>query len=193
MLGQHWFRPYSKTRFASRDRVCSPHAPRKNHVLAALPLGDYERLLPDLEPISLPPGCTVHRAGERETYLYFLTAGIVSRFCITGNGASAEYAVTGSEGVIGVAAFLGGDSTPCQAEVLSAGYLSAGGGSGEKRIRAQWPAAAVTAALHPSTDRANRADRGVQPAPYAGTATVPLDLVMPGPVARERADESCRI
>jgi CRP-like cAMP-binding protein len=122
MLGRHWFGPYSKTRFASRDRICSPHAPRQNQVLAALPPEDYERLLPDLEPISLPLGCTVHRAGEREKYLYFLTAGIVSRFCMTETGASAEYAVTGSEGVIGVAAFLGGDSTPCQAEVLSAGY-----------------------------------------------------------------------
>jgi CRP-like cAMP-binding protein len=122
MLGQHWFRPYSKTRFASRDRVCSPHAPRKNHVLAALPLEDYERLLPDLEPISLPLGRTIHRAGEREKYLYFLTAGIVSRFCVTENGASAEYAVTGSEGMIGIASFLGGESTLSQAVVLSAGY-----------------------------------------------------------------------
>lgn len=123
MLGRHllvW--PHSKTRFSSKDWVCSQQAPRKNHVLAALPLEDYERLLPDLEPISLPLGCTIHRAGEREKYLYFLTAGIVARFCITENGASAECAVTGSEGVIGVATFLGGDSTPCQATVLSAGY-----------------------------------------------------------------------
>jgi CRP-like cAMP-binding protein len=83
---------------------------------------DYERLLPDLEPVRLPLGWTVHGAGDREKYLYFLTAGIVSRFYVTQNGASAEFAVTGSEGVIGVASFLGGEIAPSQAVVLSAGY-----------------------------------------------------------------------
>jgi CRP-like cAMP-binding protein len=116
MLGRHSFPPYPETRFAFRDRkraVSAPHTPRQNHLLATLPVEDYERLLPDLEPVSLPLGCTVHGAGDREKYLYFLTAGIVSRFCVTENGASAEFAVTGSEGVIGVASFLGGESTPC--------------------------------------------------------------------------------
>ncbi len=109
----------------SRDRkraVSAQHAPRQNHLLAALPLPDYERLLPDLEPVPLPLGCVVHGAGDTEKYLYFPTAGIVSRFCVTQNGASSECAVMGSEGVIGVASFLGGESTPCQALVLSAGY-----------------------------------------------------------------------
>lgn len=101
--------------------IRSPHAPRQNHILAALPREDYERLLPDLDLISLPQGCTIHRAGDREKYLYFLTTGIVSLFCMTQNGDAAEYATTGREGVIGIAAFLGGDSTPYQAVVLSAG------------------------------------------------------------------------
>jgi CRP-like cAMP-binding protein len=70
----------------------------------------------------LPLGWTLHVAGEREKHLYFLTAGIVSRFCIMLNGASAAFAVTGREGVIGVASFLGGESTPSQAVVLGAGY-----------------------------------------------------------------------
>jgi CRP-like cAMP-binding protein len=83
---------------------------------------DYERLLPDLEPVPLPLGWAVHGAGEREKYLYFLTAGLVSRFYMTENGASTEFALTGSEGVIGVALFLGGESTPSQSVVLSAGY-----------------------------------------------------------------------
>src|ERR1035437_8867366 len=125
MLGLHSFPPYPETHFASKDReraVSAQHAPRQNRLLAALPLEDYERLLPDLEPVPLPLGWTVHRAGDREKYLYFLTAGIVSRFYVTQNGASAEIAVTGSEGVIGVASFLGGESTPSQAVVLSAGY-----------------------------------------------------------------------
>ena len=125
MLGLHSFPPYPETRFASMDRkpaVSAGHAPRQNRLLAALPPEDYERLLPNLEPVPLPLGWTVHRAGDREQYLYFLTAGIVSRFYVTQNGASAEIAVTGSEGVIGVASFLGGESTPSQAVVLSAGY-----------------------------------------------------------------------
>jgi len=125
MLEQHSFRPYPETRFASRDRMygmSAQHTPRQNQLLAALPLEDYERLLPDLEPVSLPLGWTIHGAGDREKYLYFLTAGIVSRFYVTENGASAEFAVTGSEGVIGVASFLGGESTPSQAVVLSAGF-----------------------------------------------------------------------
>ena len=125
MSGRDSFRPYPEMRFASmhgKRAVFGPHMPRQNHLLAALPLEDYERLLPDLEPVPLPPGWTVHGAGDREKYLYFLTAGIVSRFYVTQSGASAEFAVTGSEGVIGVASFLGGESTPSQAVVLSAGY-----------------------------------------------------------------------
>lgn len=91
-------------------------------MLAALPRQDYERLLPDLEPVALPSGWTVYAAGERTRYLYLLTAGIVSQFYLTRDGASAEFALTGNEGVIGVASFLGGESTPTQAMVLNAGH-----------------------------------------------------------------------
>ena len=125
MLQGHSFQPHPKTGLASgagRRAVYARHTPSQNHLLAALPLKDFERLLPDLEPVALPLGWAVHRAGDREKYLYFLTAGIVSRFYVTENGASAEFAVTGREGVIGVASFLGGESTLSQAKVLSAGH-----------------------------------------------------------------------
>jgi len=82
MSGRDSFRPYPETRFASGDGkrpVSAQHTPRQNRLLAALSLEDYERLLPDLEPVPLPPGWTVHGAGERQEHLYFLTAGIVSR------------------------------------------------------------------------------------------------------------------
>lgn len=121
----HPLRPGPPTRFAFGDKKPSvpvPRTPRQNHLLAALPRQDYERLLPDLEPFPLPLGWVVHDAGKREKYLYFLTAGIVSRFYVTESGAPAEFAVTGNEGVIGIASFLGGESTPSQAMVLSAGY-----------------------------------------------------------------------
>src|SRR5450759_885851 len=75
MLGLHSFPPYPETRFASTDRkpaVSAGHAPRQNRLLAALPPEDYERLLPNLEPVPLPLGWTVHRAGDREQYLLSL-------------------------------------------------------------------------------------------------------------------------
>jgi CRP-like cAMP-binding protein len=125
MLRGGSFGPYPETCFAVTDRkrrVSAPHTPRQNRLLAALPLKDYERLLPELEPVPLPLGWTVHHAGNRDRYLYFLTAGIVSRFYVTEKGASTAFAVTGNEGVIGVASFLGGESTPTQAVVLSAGH-----------------------------------------------------------------------
>jgi CRP-like cAMP-binding protein len=125
MLGPQLFQPSPKVRVAfgaGKRAAVSPPSPRQNRLLAALPAGDYERLLPHLEPVPLPPGCTVHGAGDREDYLYFLTAGIVSRFGVTASGASKEFAVAGSEGVIGVASFLGGESTPTRTVVLSPGH-----------------------------------------------------------------------
>jgi len=116
--------------FTDRHRAISAqHVPRQNNILAALPQEDYERLLPDLELVPLPLGRILHGAGEREKYVYFITAGIVSHFYVTQNGASAEFALTGKEGVSGVASLLGGESMPSQVGVVSAGYayrLSAG-------------------------------------------------------------------
>ena len=118
-------RPHLGTRFASRDRQCpapAQRSPRQNQLLAALPVQEYEHLLPNLEPVALPLGWTVHGAGDRQKYLHFLTEGVVSRLNVTRNGASTEFALTGREGVIGVASFLGGESMPSEALVLSAGY-----------------------------------------------------------------------
>jgi CRP-like cAMP-binding protein len=97
-------------------------SPRDNLLLAALPPGDYARLLPALEPVALPKGLIVHGAGDPEKYLYFIGEGIVSKSHVMRDGASAEFAITGREGVIGIAAFLGGSSTPGQAVVLSPGH-----------------------------------------------------------------------
>jgi len=119
------FLPNPERRFAfwdGRHALSAQHTPRQNRLLAALPPEDYERLLPDLEPVPLPLGWTLYGAGEQETDLYFLIEGIASRVYVTQSGASAAFAVTGNEGVIGVATFLGGESTPSQAVVLSAGY-----------------------------------------------------------------------
>jgi CRP-like cAMP-binding protein len=119
------FEPQTQPAFPSShdgERACEPTGPRRNRLLAALPPAEFARLLPDLEPVALPRGWTVHAAGDRESCLYFLTEGLVSRFQKTTRGAAAEFAITGREGLIGVASFLGGESTPSQAVVLSAGY-----------------------------------------------------------------------
>jgi CRP-like cAMP-binding protein len=126
---------------ASRPRISrcpafEQRTPRQNQLLAALPLREYARLLQDLEPVALPLGWTVHGAGDRQQYLHFLTEGVVSRLYVTRNGASTEFALTGSEGVVGVASFLGGGSMPSEALVLSAGFgyrLSANVLAGEFR------------------------------------------------------------
>jgi len=98
------------------------HAPKQNHILAALPSADFERVLPHLEPVAMPPGWVVHAAGRRQGRLYFPTEGIVARLCETEAGATAAFAFTGNEGVIGVASFLGGESMPSQAVVISPGF-----------------------------------------------------------------------
>ena len=96
--------------------------PRQNHLLAALPESDYARLLPDLELVPLPLGWAVYEAGGKLGYLYFPTTGIVSLLYVMEDGASAEIAVTGNDGLVGIALFMGGESTPSRAVVQSAGY-----------------------------------------------------------------------
>ena len=102
--------------------VSAKHSPKQNHLLAALPAPDYERLLPDLELVPLPLGWAVYEAGGHLGYLYFPTTSIVSLLYVMEDGASAEIAVTGNDGLVGIALFMGGESTPSRAVVQSAGH-----------------------------------------------------------------------
>jgi CRP-like cAMP-binding protein len=99
----------------------SPYSPRQNHLLAALPAEDYARLLPDLELIPMPLGQAVYESGGHLSHLYFPTTSIVSLLYVMESGASAEIAITGNEGVVGISLFMGGESTPSRAIVQSAG------------------------------------------------------------------------
>jgi CRP-like cAMP-binding protein len=99
----------------------SPHTPKQNHLLAALPAEDYARLLPDLELTPMPLGWAVYESGGHLSHLYFPTSCIVSLLYVMASGASAEIAITGNEGVVGISLFMGGESTPSRAVVQSAG------------------------------------------------------------------------
>jgi len=94
----------------------------QNHLLAALPADDYTRLLPYLEFIPMPLGWVVYESGDQMGFLYFPTTSIVSLLYVMESGASAEIAITGNEGLIGISLFMGGESTPSRAVVQSAGY-----------------------------------------------------------------------
>ena len=101
--------------------MASPHSPKQNHILAALPAQDYTRLLPDLELIPMPLGWAVYESGGHMSYLYFPTTSLVSLLYVMEDGASAEIAITGNEGLVGIALFMGGETTPSRAVVQSAG------------------------------------------------------------------------
>jgi CRP-like cAMP-binding protein len=98
------------------------HTPKQNHLLAALSPAEHERLTPHLELIALPLGNVLCEAGDHLRHVYFPTDSIVSLLCILEDGESAEIAVVGNEGLIGVALFMGGETTPSRAIVQSAGY-----------------------------------------------------------------------
>jgi len=97
------------------------HSPKQNHLLAALPATDYARLLPDLELIPMPLGWAVYESGSEMGYIYFPTTSIVSMLYVMENGSSAEIAIIGNEGLVGISLFMGGESTSSRAVVQNAG------------------------------------------------------------------------
>jgi len=92
-----------------------------NDLLAALPEAEYQRWMPQLELVELPLGRVLYESGATLSHLYFPTTAIVSLLYVMADGASAEIAVVGNEGVVGVSLFMGGESTPSRAVVQSAG------------------------------------------------------------------------
>ena len=96
--------------------------PRQNHLLAALPQSEGERLFPHLEWVPLPLGEALYESGDRLSHVYFPTTAIVSLLYVMENGASAEIAVVGNEGIVGIALFMGGETMPNRAVVQSAGH-----------------------------------------------------------------------
>ena len=94
---------------------------RANHLLATLPDDELQRWLPLLEPVDLSLGRVLYESGLTLSHVYFPTTAIVSLLFVLENGDSAEIAVVGREGVVGISLFMGGESTPSRAVVQSAG------------------------------------------------------------------------
>jgi CRP-like cAMP-binding protein len=98
------------------------HDPRQNHLLAALPADEYARILPNLELVPMPLGEALYESGSQMRHVYFPTTAIISLLYVMEDGASAEIAIVGNEGVVGVSLFMGGETTTSRAVVQSAGH-----------------------------------------------------------------------
>jgi CRP-like cAMP-binding protein len=98
-----------------------PHEALKNHLLAALPTIEFDRIEPHLETETLALGDVLYEAGEKLDHIYFPTTAIVSLLYVMENGGTAEIGIAGNNGLIGIALFMGGDSMPHRAVVQSGG------------------------------------------------------------------------
>jgi CRP-like cAMP-binding protein len=96
--------------------------PSQNHLLGALPAAEIQRWMPLLESVDLPLGHVLYESGAALDHVYFPTTAIISLLYVMENGASAEIAVVGNEGILGISLFMGGESTPSRAVVQSAGH-----------------------------------------------------------------------
>ena len=104
-----------------KPAIVSTRDIKLNQLLAALPAAELQRWLLQLELIDLPLGLVLYESSSKENHVYFPTTAIVSLLYVMKNGDSAEIAVVGNEGIVGISLFMGGDSTPSRAVVQSAG------------------------------------------------------------------------
>jgi CRP-like cAMP-binding protein len=102
--------------------MSAPHNPNQNHLLSSLPVSEFKRLSPHLELTPMPLGKVYYESGGKLQHVYFPITAIVSLHYVMENGASAEIAGVGREGMLGIPLFMGGDSTPTRAFVRAAGF-----------------------------------------------------------------------
>jgi hypothetical protein len=161
-----------------------PHSPNQNHLLAALPAADFDRLAAHLELVPMRLGAMLYEPGGQLQHAYFPTTSIISLHYVMASGASAESAGVGHEGVVGIPLFMGGGSTPSSAVVQTAGHAYRLKGSLLKqeferagllqRLLLRYTQALMTADV---------ADRRLHPASFSRTAVVPLVAADTGPHA----------
>ncbi len=99
----------------------APQSPNQNHLLAALPAAEFERLAPHLEPVEMLLGDVLYESGGLLQHVYFPTTAILSLHYVMENGSSSEIAGVGNEGVLGISLFMGGNTTPSRAVVQTSG------------------------------------------------------------------------
>ncbi len=92
----------------------------KNHLLAALPADEFDRVISKLQSVTLTLGQVLYESGDKLEYVYFPTTAIISLLYIMENGATAEIGMVGNDGILGIALFMGGDTTPNRAIIQSA-------------------------------------------------------------------------
>ncbi|MGE8450334.1 MAG: Crp/Fnr family transcriptional regulator [Pseudomonadales bacterium] len=102
--------------------MTSVHDPKVNRLLAVLPEAEWLRIAPHLVLTDLPLGHVVYESGDQLANVYFPTTSIVSLLYVMEDGASAEIAIVGNEGIVGIALFMGGETTPSRAIVQSGGH-----------------------------------------------------------------------
>lgn len=95
--------------------------PEQNQILKALPPDERERLYPQLKQVAMPFGSVLYESGSVLSHIYFPVDSVVSLMYVLKNGTSAEIAVVGNEGAVGVSLFMGGETTPSRAVVQGAG------------------------------------------------------------------------
>jgi CRP-like cAMP-binding protein len=99
----------------------APQNPNQNHLLAALPAAEFERLAPHLELVEMRLGDVLYESGGQLQHVYFPTTAILSLHYVMENGSSSEIAGVGNEGVLGISLFMGGNTTPSRAVVQTGG------------------------------------------------------------------------
>src|SRR6202044_2132536 len=102
--------------------MSASHDPQQNYLLAALSVAERERVFPHLQLVTMPLGKVLYESGDVLRHVYFPTDSIISLLYVLADGASAEISVVGNEGLIGIALFMGGETTPSRAIVQSAGF-----------------------------------------------------------------------
>ena len=145
-----------------------------NKLLGALPEEVCERLRPHLELVPLKLGASVYEADGKQAYVYFPTNAIVSLLYVMKNGSSAEIAVVGNEGLVGIALFMGGETTPGRAVVQSAGHAFR---LSSKRLKLEFERGGPLQHLllrYTGFDHADGADGGLQPSSFDRAAVVPV-------------------
>jgi hypothetical protein len=165
--------------------MSSLHAPKQNHLLNALPASDYERLAPHLELVPMELGEVLYESGVQLRYVYFPTTAILSLLYVMEDGASAEIAIVGNEGILGISLFMGGETTPSRAVVQSAGQPS-GSRPICSRLSSDCRSDHASPLRYTGADHPDGADGGMQSPSFGRSAIVPLVVAESRSPANER-------